>query len=362
MDVVLIFWTNIINNVGCPRVIISDCDPKFTSEFWQNLFDFLGTKLVFSTAYHPQTDGLAERMIQTLEDMIRRYCAFGLQFKDGKGYTHNWVSLLPALEFAYNSIVHASTGKTPFELEKGWLPHMPRDVLLSRAVKLHPSAERFQHMMLSAEKHASRCRDEAVAYNKERWDRTHREHDIQVGDRVLVSTTNVQNLGGNKKLRDSFVGPFFVKALHGRNAVEVILTEGYDLKHPTFPVSLLKKYVSGGGRAEEPRPVVPELVEDDGGAGYPSKILNEKLTRVQGVDTRLYLTRFRNKPADANKWLPKSGIRNADVLLRRFRARKRNPEALVRAVLFCGGKCQLPASTSVAESQQGNTEVSLKAI
>jgi hypothetical protein len=119
MDVGMIFWTSIINDVGCPRVIISDRDPKFTSEFWQNLFDLLGTKLAFSLAYHPQTDGLAERMIQTLEDMIQRYCAFGLQFKDGDGYTHDWVSLLPALEYAYNSSVHASTGKTPFELEKG---------------------------------------------------------------------------------------------------------------------------------------------------------------------------------------------------------------------------------------------------
>ena len=182
MDVALLFWSSIINDVGCPKVIISDRDPKFTSEFWQNLFDLLGTKLAFSTAYHPQTDGLAERMIQTLEDLIRRYCAFGLHFKDGEGYTHDWVSLLPALEYAYNSSVHATTGKTPFELERGWVPHMPRDLLLSKAVTLHPSAERFQHMMLSAEKHASQGIQEAVAYNKDRWDKSHREHDIVVGD------------------------------------------------------------------------------------------------------------------------------------------------------------------------------------
>ncbi|PLW51274.1 hypothetical protein PCASD_01051 [Puccinia coronata f. sp. avenae] len=123
----------------------------------------------------------------------------------------------------------------------------------------------------------------------------------------------------------------------------------------------LLEYVSDGGRADVPIPVVPALAEEDGEAGYPSKILDEKLTRVQGVDTRLYLTRFKNKPADADKWLPKPGIKNADTLLRRFRAKKRNPEALIRAVLFCGGKCQLPASTDIAESQQGNADASLKA-
>ena len=40
----------------------------------------LGSRLAFSTAYHPQTDGLAERIIQTLEDMVRRFCAYGLEF------------------------------------------------------------------------------------------------------------------------------------------------------------------------------------------------------------------------------------------------------------------------------------------
>ena len=86
MDVALfIFGRGLISDVGLPKGIISDRDPKFTSEFWKGLMSLMGTKLQFSTAYHPMTDGLAERMIQTLEDMIRRYCAFGLEFKDKDG-------------------------------------------------------------------------------------------------------------------------------------------------------------------------------------------------------------------------------------------------------------------------------------
>ncbi|MBW0528888.1 hypothetical protein O181_068603 [Austropuccinia psidii MF-1] len=52
----LLFWNNIISTCRVPKIIISDRDPKFTSEFWTNLYDMLGTKLAFSTAYHPQTD------------------------------------------------------------------------------------------------------------------------------------------------------------------------------------------------------------------------------------------------------------------------------------------------------------------
>ncbi|MBW0514285.1 hypothetical protein O181_054000 [Austropuccinia psidii MF-1] len=77
---------------------MSDRDPKFTSALWTNLHRLFGTKLSFSTAYHPQTDGLAERMIQTLEDMITRFCAYRLEFKDSDGFTHDWCTLIPALE------------------------------------------------------------------------------------------------------------------------------------------------------------------------------------------------------------------------------------------------------------------------
>ncbi|MBW0589636.1 hypothetical protein O181_129351 [Austropuccinia psidii MF-1] len=66
MDTALLFWNNIISTCGVPKLIISDRDPKFKLEFWTNLYDIVGTKLSFSTAYHPKTDGLAERMIQKM--------------------------------------------------------------------------------------------------------------------------------------------------------------------------------------------------------------------------------------------------------------------------------------------------------
>ncbi|MBW0463061.1 hypothetical protein O181_002776 [Austropuccinia psidii MF-1] len=81
MDTSLLIWNSVISHTGLFKNIISNRDPKFTSALWTNLHKLLGTKLSFSTEYHPQTDGLAERMIQTLEDMIRRFCAYGLELK-----------------------------------------------------------------------------------------------------------------------------------------------------------------------------------------------------------------------------------------------------------------------------------------
>ncbi|MBW0511088.1 hypothetical protein O181_050803 [Austropuccinia psidii MF-1] len=100
MDKDLLIWNRVVSSTGIFTNIISDRDPKFTSALWTNLHQLFGTKLFFSTAYHPQTDGLAERMIQTLEDMLKQICAYGLEFKDSEGFTHDWCTLIPELELA----------------------------------------------------------------------------------------------------------------------------------------------------------------------------------------------------------------------------------------------------------------------
>ncbi|MBW0463184.1 hypothetical protein O181_002899 [Austropuccinia psidii MF-1] len=119
MDTALLFWKNIISTCGVPKIIISDRDPKFTSEFWTNLYDILGTKIEFSTAYHPQKDGLAERVIQTMGVILRRFCAYAMEYKDHEGYSHDWVTLLLAVQLAYNTSQHYTTRKTPAMVEKG---------------------------------------------------------------------------------------------------------------------------------------------------------------------------------------------------------------------------------------------------
>ncbi|MBW0510012.1 hypothetical protein O181_049727 [Austropuccinia psidii MF-1] len=109
IDTPLLLWNRVISHKGLFKNIINDRDPKFTYSLWNNLHRLFGTKLSFSTAYNPQTDRLAERMIKTLEDMIRKFCAYGLEFKDSYGFTHDWCTLIPALELTYKESVHYST-------------------------------------------------------------------------------------------------------------------------------------------------------------------------------------------------------------------------------------------------------------
>ncbi|MBW0488664.1 hypothetical protein O181_028379 [Austropuccinia psidii MF-1] len=69
------------------------------------------------------------------------------------------------------------------------------------------------------------------------------EPDFKEGDQVLVSTLKFNNLKRPKKMRDSFVGPFTIIKLIGKNPVEVKLTEECSRRHPVFPVSLVKPYL-----------------------------------------------------------------------------------------------------------------------
>ncbi|MBW0465487.1 hypothetical protein O181_005202 [Austropuccinia psidii MF-1] len=108
----VVSWTYIFTK------IISGRDPRFTSALWTNIHQLFGTKLSFSTAYHPQTDGLAERMIKTLEDMVRRVCEYVLELKACDGLAHYQCTLLPALKLAYKTSIHSCNNQTPAIVEK----------------------------------------------------------------------------------------------------------------------------------------------------------------------------------------------------------------------------------------------------
>ncbi|MBW0549709.1 hypothetical protein O181_089424 [Austropuccinia psidii MF-1] len=222
MDTAIMIWNKVISHTGVFQNIISDRDPKFTSALWTNLNNLFGTKLSFSKAYHPQTDGLAERMIQTLEDMIRRF----------------------SLKLAYKTSIYSSTGKTPEILEKGWNPRLPYDTLSNDLVDIHQSESGFKLILDKARHYANRCMQDSFKYAKERWDKSHKPTDFKIGDLVLVSTLNSNNMKGPKKFKDSFAGPFMIKALHGPNAVQLELTGELMNKHTAFPVSLNKLYSS----------------------------------------------------------------------------------------------------------------------
>jgi hypothetical protein len=115
-NVTELFFGEIIRLHGIPNTIVSDRDAKFLSHFWRSLWNKLGTKLLFSTTCHPQTDGQTEVVNRTLSTMLRSILDKNLK---------RWEDCLPHVEFAYNHATHSSTKMCAFQIVYGYIPMAP---------------------------------------------------------------------------------------------------------------------------------------------------------------------------------------------------------------------------------------------
>ncbi|MBW0557255.1 hypothetical protein O181_096970 [Austropuccinia psidii MF-1] len=121
--------------------IIIERDPKFTSALCKNLHQLFSAKLSLSTAHRSQNDVLAKRMIQNLEDMVIRSCAYGLEIKDWDAFSYDWLNLLPALELAYKTSIDVRTNQITAIVERGWNPRLPQDFLRKDLVEIDTTAD-----------------------------------------------------------------------------------------------------------------------------------------------------------------------------------------------------------------------------
>ncbi|MBW0542139.1 hypothetical protein O181_081854 [Austropuccinia psidii MF-1] len=137
-------------------------------------------------------------MFQTLEEMIRRFCAYVLEFTDSDGFTHDWCTPIPALELAYRTSVHSSTGQN--------------------------SASRCKIMLDKVKHHEKQSMNDTFDYAKQKWIKSHKVPDFKVGDLVLVSILNFNNIKSPKKHKYSYLRHIFIVALYGTNAVQLELS------------------------------------------------------------------------------------------------------------------------------------------
>ncbi|XP_073133837.1 uncharacterized protein [Henckelia pumila] len=178
---------------GVPARIVSDRDPRFTSNFWKSLHNGLGTKLAFSIAFHPQTDGKSERVIQILEDLLRA-CMID--------FGGNWES------------------KTPLH----WDEIGERAVLGPEIVQQTVDMiAKIRDRMLTAQSH-----------QKSYADRRRRELEFQVGDHVFLKVSpwkGVLRFGKKGKLSPRYIGPFEILDKVGTRAYRVALPPNLEDVH-----------------------------------------------------------------------------------------------------------------------------------
>lgn len=293
-----IFFDRVVSQHGLPKVIISDRGSKFTGTFWKELFKLCGTKLAFSTAFHPQTDGQSERANRTLGEMLRAYV----------NYRHDdWDTHLPTVEFAYNNSNNPTTGFTPFYLNYGQHPNTPLTLVNERIVSANPSVTEFVEQLKEAYDTARGNVSTAQATQKKHVDARRRHIEFKVGDRVLLSTADLKlaTQGTSKKLQPKFTGPFKITAKVGANAYTLELPRQLSKMHPTVNVSRLRPYKDNDQatfptREKLNRPP-PQLVDEDD--GYEVERIVDKMRTHKGRQfITWYLVKWKGYPDSDNTW------------------------------------------------------------
>jgi RNase H-like domain found in reverse transcriptase/Reverse transcriptase (RNA-dependent DNA polymerase)/Integrase zinc binding domain/Integrase core domain/Chromo (CHRromatin Organisation MOdifier) domain len=305
----------VIAHHGSPKSIVSDRGTLFTSEWWSTFCHHLIIKRRFSTAFHPQTDGVTERQNQTLECYLRCYVNY---------HQDDWAGLLPAAQFAYNNSIHSATGKTPMDMTRRYTPAIRKRVAgdppmergenedaRKRAADLQEAEEEAKEMWRHASETATKY------YNKK-----HQQRIYAVGDNVMLSSRHIRLRRASKKLSDKFLGPFPITKKLGQNAYQLRLPKMYGRIHPTFHVSLLEPYRMRDG-CDPPEPI--EIDNDE-------EWEVDRVLDVKGAwPNRKFLVRWKGCTTEEDSWQPEEDLANAQEAIREFyKSRADVPEAKKR--------------------------------
>ncbi|GBE83164.1 Transposon Ty3-G Gag-Pol polyprotein [Sparassis crispa] len=203
-DIAELYVREIVRLHGMPESIVSDRDSKFTSKFWRELHRLLGAKLLMSTLFHPQTDGLSERTIRSVSQILWSIVSPNQL---------DWIDKIPMVEFALNSAMSATTGFAPFELNYGYLPRMIGGLHgTTKFVDVQEFAQRaLANLEMAHDAIIESHTHQTFQANKLRQE----ELEFTTGSKVYLSMQNLALPKGRaRKLMPKFIGPYEITDVH----------------------------------------------------------------------------------------------------------------------------------------------------
>jgi hypothetical protein len=220
------FIAEILCRHGVPKKLLTDQGSQFTSDLMKQVLHQTGTVKLFTTTYHPQTDGMVERFNKTLTEMLVMTAE---QHKD------DWDVVLPYTLFAYRTAEHASTGNDPFFLTYGRLANFPLQTSIAEISSVPENVEYAQRMVLELEKareNARKCIGKAQEHQKREYDLLHSPTvEYQMGALVMIQNPKVTN-DRIPKMEFTWSGPFQV--------MEMVSSLNYRVRNMKEPSALSK--------------------------------------------------------------------------------------------------------------------------
>jgi ribonuclease HI len=231
------FWQNIICRFGVPSELIVDNGKQFDSQDFRDFCFSIGTKLAFSSVYHPQSNGVVERANDKIFTAIKKML---LDDKKGK-----WADLLPEAVWALNTTECRATGFTPFRLLYGSEAMTPQEIK-HESPRTSTSAlpdvdEPTSKDLIDGDRvFALQALNKYQAQTKAWRDHTIIPREFNEGDLILVRTTRTESRG---KLEPKWEGPFIVKTKASSSAYRLTTPSGEDLEHSLNIDNLHKFFV-----------------------------------------------------------------------------------------------------------------------
>jgi hypothetical protein len=281
-------WDNVVKLHGLPLTIVSDRDRIFTSTIWKELMAAVGTKLLFSTAYHPQTDGQTERVNQCFEMYLRTAV---------HDTPRSWRRWLSAAEFWYNSSHHASLNCSPFKALYGREPNLGAMLTLAQAP---PGAEELDWIEHTAMLRAQLA--QAQQRFKKKADKNRTEREFAVGDSVLLKLQPyAQSTVANRpcrKLSYKYFGPFIILQRIGAVAYKLELPAEARI-HPVFHISQLKPFHPNYSPVFSDLPRPPDLTAAE---LVQTAILDRRMTKKGNAPVIQIQVRWGDLATSASTW------------------------------------------------------------
>ncbi|KAL0543835.1 hypothetical protein IC582_018940 [Cucumis melo] len=295
-----LYMSEIVRLHGVPVSIVSDRDARFTSKFWKGLQTAMGTRLDFSTAFHPQTDGQTERLNQVLEDMLR---ACALEFPS------SWDSHLHLMEFAYNNSYQATIGMAPFEALYGKCCRSPvcwgevGEQRLMGPELVQSTNEAIQK--IRSRMHTAQSRQKSYA------DVRRKDLEFEIGDKVFLKVApmkGVLRFERKGKLSPRFVGPFEILERIGPVAYRLALPPSLSTVHDVFHVSMLRKYVPDPSHVVDYEPL--EIDENLSYVEQPVEVLAREVKTLRNKQIPLVKVLWRNHRVEEATWEREDDMRS----------------------------------------------------